>query len=363
MQVIELSGGASLERGQGYGEAARERINSAVAVYTETLSHYGRMDWAGLTRASRDFLPAIEGYAPELVEEMKGVAQGAGVDFADILTLNCRSELMARAYASANECTSMAALPQQTAAAETLLAQNWDWMIGQADNQVCLKIPARDNIPALVTFTEAGQLAKLGMNSAGLALCVNALWTDRVRVGLPWLIMARKVLESATLTEAIGRCFLPDRAGSINFMIAHRGGEAVDLEMAAREQNMYWAQDGLLAHANHFLTPGEGFTDLRPKLDYWPSSYNRQRRMERLLRTKSGELSEGTIKEILTDHFDNPFSICAHPNPNKPKVEHMGTLLGLIMNLTARKITYCHGRPCTGEWVEMDLSSFLGNRP
>ena len=86
MQIIELDGGAPFKRGQAYGESARERINSAVAVYTETLSHYGRMEWSGLTEASRGFLPVIENYAPDLVEEMKGVAQGAGVEFADILT-------------------------------------------------------------------------------------------------------------------------------------------------------------------------------------------------------------------------------------------------------------------------------------
>ena len=52
------------------------------------------------------YLPAAEKYAPEIIEEMKGMAAGAKADFQDILFLNITYEI---STPSVMGCTSFAA--------------------------------------------------------------------------------------------------------------------------------------------------------------------------------------------------------------------------------------------------------------
>ena len=70
---------------------------------------------------SKEFLPFIRSYSPELLDELEGIAQGADVEFADLLTLNSRSEAMTlvRRPPSDKEeldgCSSVAVLPDASA--------------------------------------------------------------------------------------------------------------------------------------------------------------------------------------------------------------------------------------------------------
>lgn len=123
---------------------------------------------------SKEFLPFIHSYSPELLDELEGIAQGADVEFDDLLTLNSRSEAMTlvRRPPSDKEeldgCSSVAVLPDASANGHTILAQNWDTYTWQEYGTVILQI-LRDDGPDLMIVTEAGQLARYGMNQAGIA--------------------------------------------------------------------------------------------------------------------------------------------------------------------------------------------------
>lgn len=71
-------------------------------------------------------------------------------------------------------CSSVAVLPDASANGHTILAQNWDTYTWQEYGTVILQI-LRDDGPDLMIVTEAGQLARYGMNQAGIALGVNSL--------------------------------------------------------------------------------------------------------------------------------------------------------------------------------------------
>jgi len=80
-----------------------------------------QLAWSEVRGEAVKFLPFIQQPAwKPLLEEMKGIAAGAGVDFEDILALNVRTEI---AYGMFNDgCTSIAWKAQ----GESFLAQNWD---------------------------------------------------------------------------------------------------------------------------------------------------------------------------------------------------------------------------------------------
>ena len=78
-----------------------------------------------------------------------------------------------------------------TAAGRVIHAQNWDWKAECAETAVVLRVH-RDDGPDLLTFTEAGGLARSGLNAAGIAITANYLESDRDyrQTGVP-LITAR----------------------------------------------------------------------------------------------------------------------------------------------------------------------------
>ena len=172
---IQVSGDP-YERGRQYGAQAEKRIRRSLAMYDRIFESYAGWDWATVTEHAQDYVPAIESYRGHLLEEMRGIADGADLVWEDVLALNVRTEVMfaAVARAAARECTALVALPQSTTAGHTLLAQNWDWKPEAADNLVVLEARP-DSGPSFVTVVEAGLLAKTGLNSAGIGLVTSAL--------------------------------------------------------------------------------------------------------------------------------------------------------------------------------------------
>jgi len=360
IQVIELDQAEPLARGRAYGEAARQRIRDILEVYAEQFALVTGESWEEIVDRGRVHLAPARQYAPDLIEEVTGIAQGSGRSFEEIFLLNARSEIVFGAKALGLECTSLLALPQATIGGETLLAQNWDWLSRVKGLQVMLKIAGRGEVPPLVTFTEAGQVAKIGLNGAGLGLVVNNLTSDQPRPGVPWIFIARRVLEASHLTQALGLVLSAQRAHSINFMLALAAGEGVDLETSPVEEHVLWPENGLLVHTNHFLQAGQRFRDLKPLRDAWPSTYLRLRRAGQGLAARWGRLDEAGLREVLSDHFDRPFSVCAHPNPSQEPVRRMETCLSIILNLSARRILFCPDNPCRGEWERLDLKDVWG---
>lgn len=353
--IIELNQTDPRKRGQAYGEAARTRIHAILDKYREIFERITGETWQATLERGESFISEAQAFAPDLVEEIRGIAEGADRAFMDIFLLNARSEILFNPQVLAQECTTVAALPESTKNGETLLAQNWDWYKEVIDCQVILKIRQREGIPSLITFTEAGQLAKIGMNAAGIGLVVNNLISDQPRTGVPWIFLTRRVLESSHFAQAMGYVLNTPRAHSINFLIGYTAGEAVNLETSPVEEHILWPENGYFVHTNHYLKSGKEFRDLKPLRDPYPSTYLRCRRAQKGMAALNGNVDVKGIREILSDHMDRPFSVCAHENPAVPTLQQIVTCLSITMNLSRQQIHYALGNPCRGEVQTLDL--------
>jgi isopenicillin-N N-acyltransferase-like protein len=353
--VIELNETDPEKRGRSYGEAAKERIRTILSVYREIFQRTTGETWEKTVVRGTPFITRAKVFAPDLVEEIQGIATGADLAFDDIFLLNARSDILFNPQVLAQECTTIAALPEVTKNGDTLLAQNWDWYKEVINCQVILKIGPREGKPALVTFTEAGQLAKIGMNDAGIGLVVNNLTSDQPREGVPWIFLTRRVLESSSLAQALGYVLNASRAHSINFLIGYAAGEAVSLETSPVEEHVLWPEDGIFIHTNHYLEPGKNFRDLKPLRDPYLSTYLRCRRAQKKMTELKGDIDIQGIRNILMDHMDKPFSVCIHRNPLVEPLLQVATCLSIIMNLSRRQIHYTVGNPCRGEVQTIEL--------
>jgi isopenicillin-N N-acyltransferase-like protein len=323
--LIEISG-PPRERGRQYGEKAAGRIKKGTTHYFAQLKELS-LDAKGVAALVRDYLPVIEEFEPSYIEEMRGIAEGADVPFEDVVLLNARTEIIKlanpaiRARLKTPEdpdgCTGVVVLPQATADGRLIHAQNWDWKRECAETAVVLKV-RRDDGPDLMTFTEAGALGRCGFNAVGIAITANYLESDRDyrQVGVPLALIRRKVLENEHLALAMRAVYCTKKSAANNMIVSHREGVAIDFECAPDETFQVHPQNGLLVHANNFLSP-VALSKLKDTgIFNTPDSLYRDIRVRDLLQPHIGSITFDTVKSALFDEFAYPWSVCRPPRRN-----------------------------------------------
>lgn len=319
--LIELSGGAEA-RGRAYGRAAKERVHKSLAHYGAQLATSGQD--AGQVRAlARAFVPRIEAFEPDYVAEMRGIAAGADAAFEDIVLVNCRTEILQlakRAEAARKDpdgCTGAIILPEATADGVLIHGQNWDWKSECAETGVVLRIRREDG-PDVLTFVEAGGLARCGMNAAGIAITANYLESDRDyrQEGVPLSLLRRKALEQEQVALAFRILYTTPKSASNNLMLSQADGFGIDVECAPDESFVLHPEDGVLVHSNHWLSP-VALSKLKDMgLLGTPDSIYRDRRVRSALEARRGSLTIEDLREAFFDDWQTPWSVCRPPRMN-----------------------------------------------
>lgn len=324
--LFEVSG-APFERGRQYGEQAKAHIKKGIGHYSAQVERLG-LDAASLGEIIRDYTPIIESFDASYVEEMRGIAKGAEVSFNEIVLLNARTEVLKLAARpdlrrqlmgsiEPDGCTAVVAQPKATRDGGLIHAHNWDWKYESAETSVVLRI-RRDDGPDILTFTEAGALARFGFNSVGIGVTANYLESDRdySQAGVPLALIRRKVLEQQHLALAVSAVYVTGKSGSNNIIVSHASGLVIDFECAPDETFLVDPIDGLLVHANHWLSPIAltKFKDVG--VASFPCSLYRDRRAREILQPKVGQLTTDDVKAALFDDFGTPWSICRPPRPS-----------------------------------------------
>ncbi len=324
--LIEVSGSPEA-RGRAHGEAGRARIAAGIDHYSEQLAKtkLTRDELRGLVEG---FLPRIDAFDATYVPEMRGIAAGANRALEDIVLLNARTEILKLAPKAAKAkgqgveddpdgCTGVVAMPSVTGDGKLIHAQNWDWKVECAETAVVLHI-RRDDGPDILTFTEAGQLARCGMNSAGIAVTANYLECERDyrRIGVPLALIRRKILQQPLLALAMGNAYSTPKSASNNIIISQAGGIAIDFECAPDESFQVHPENGLIVHANHWQSPVALTKLLDTGIASTPDSLYRDLRVRELIAPHVGRIDTRTVKAALFDDYQTPWSVCRPPRLN-----------------------------------------------
>jgi isopenicillin-N N-acyltransferase-like protein len=277
------------------------------------------------------------------MREIEGIAAGADVPVEDIVALNARSELLyAHEKLGATEppdgCTGVVVLPEASASGTLIHAQNWDWRVESAALGVVLRIRP-DQGPAILTFVEAGMLARAGLNEQGIATTGNFLRaaTDGGRVGVPLPLIRRAILKSEILAQALAVVFRSARTVSNNMIVSHAGGEAVSLETCPEEVFWQMPERGLLVHANHFKTPGALAKVRDRSLETSPDSLYRDRRVAAALAAKAPRIGREDVIAALADRFGAPRAVCRSPSVG-PGGATSATVATIVMEPANRRM-------------------------
>jgi isopenicillin-N N-acyltransferase-like protein len=285
---------------------------------------------------------------PLCVEELEGIAEGAGLPFEEVFLEMCE-ELWEQAAWQDRGCTDMVARGRATADGSTLVAHTNDLSPEAEKDLVILKVQAADE-PEFLGVSVGGLGYSAGFNAAGISLTGNQVSCNDIRPGVPRLLMVRAILAARRLEEAMNACLLPRRASNYNNVIADTSGEAYSMEGSATDCEPLYIEGDILAHANHYVSPAmRRFEADRSDIG---GSVIRHNRAWRLLRENYGRLSPGLFQELLADHANYPGSICRHG------LETV-TVFSLIINLNERRAWIGRGRPCQTTYQEHTLEAWV----
>ena len=118
------------DRGRGLGRAQAERIGRTADVYLRLFAAGPGLEREAVLAFGGEAQARIAHIAPELAEEIEGIADGAGLPLELVAALNARTELLA---AGRGECTTVACLGGATGDGRPLGMQTWDWHDDLAD--------------------------------------------------------------------------------------------------------------------------------------------------------------------------------------------------------------------------------------
>lgn len=333
-----VASGTAWEVGFAHGSQIPGRIATAMKNYEALFLETAEADWTESKNRAATYLPSLAEKEADLVEEMRGIAAGAKVDFLDILALNLRSEISLTNYSDG--CTSLAS--SNAATSETFIGQNWDWVAEAAHSTVFFDI-SKIGKPRIRMMGEAGILAKFGLNDAGVAICMNAIRCGTVaKDQLPVHLAMRRVLECNSFDEAFDMLSSKGIASCANLVIADKSGKLATVECTPKGLAPIFPEpsQSTTFHTNHLWSK-----DIPAGIKDHPSanSFTRLERIRTLTRDQT--VSVAKIRSWMSDEEGTPVSICRSTPPNTKGIERMATLSTVIMDLSQGRVEVSFGKP------------------
>jgi hypothetical protein len=310
--VIVDCRGAGRERGRAHGEALRTQIHALLERWDADVARRLGSPPATLVSAlveTTGFVAAIGRHTPDLLAEVRGIAEAAGVAFERILALNLMDEeWWFTAPAQPREaCSVLAVAPH--AGRPAVLAQNMDLPALMDGAQAVLRIGGDDHGAGAV-LTAAGMIGLTGVNAAGVGVCVNTLAMLRHSGdGLPVAFVMRGALERTSAAAAARFLARVPHASGQHYGLADGDGVA-GYECSAAGAVRSDDGTGRLCHTNHPLRSG----DLDPgrRAGGEPDSHVRLA----ALASAAPDVASGEDCERVLADRDAPLSVV--PEPGRP---------------------------------------------
>jgi len=366
--------GSPRQRGRAHGESLRPQIRELLLHWKDYLArtyNSSPRDYLHDFVSQINFSPAIEKWAPGLLDEVRGIAEGAAVDLADIYAFQLQDEEWwfgqehkKQPAAAANACSSLAW--RGDARHPSLVAQNMDLPDYMHEYQVVLRIQQDRSPHEILVFSVAGLIALNGMNSSPLAIvCNNLSQLNHSPRGLPVAFVMRGALAQSSFDQAHAFLSTVPHASGQNYILGSPS-QVSDLECSANQVAPF-APNGRtrgVCHTNHpfvnrdlhssLASPGASPNELQARIE--AQAVNSHTRYQ-ALSTNYGavewlNMDPEAVRRLLSLHGSQEHPVCRHPGTP----EKWSTLGATIMQLSTPAYFYvCPGPPCTAKFAEFVL--------
>lgn len=345
LREIYINADSPAERGRQHGAQVREEILKVREGYEKTFERKG-YTWDQVVELALRYVPYLDREMPDLMEEVRGIAEGAGVDLGLVMVLNTRYELMKFKRGvnnfEHNECTCFCVTPEAVEGGHTFAGQNWDNHKFMGENLYIIHID-EGNGTRIMGLTEPAQLIRNGMNSHGLSLnCSTLLSTlDRRGIAVPTNFMRRRLLQCRSLGEARALLDGFKPCISLNYVIGSALDGGIVYETSPKENYTLEPHRGIVTQGNDFQAD--------PSIDrFVPADpdhvrHFRGQRLYGLLKKERGNVTAEYLMECMKDHYGYPGSICNH-------AAGMNTIASMIYCLDQGFGWISWGNPCEHDY-------------
>jgi len=337
LKFIKLKGEGSFARGLALGKMIKDICLRNLLFLEQKLAENGLTLEYGL-RLALENEKIIAKHFPELLEEIRGLAEGAQLPYNSILL---ETAFPFTVNASSN-CTIISAFGATTTDRMPLIGRNYDFL---SDFKKCnqLRIVTRKNKKFSFvggTITTLG--VEEGMNNAGLFVG-DAGWEPKELPssrGLSSRQVMQMVLENCISVDTAIDFILQtpkfaNNAGTCYLLADKR--EAVILEMGLTSSCLRKSEGGILIASNVFLTSIA--EEVKPPE---PTAFTRHDFARKCLRENMGKADKKFMGELLSNHSA---PICTHNGIN--------TLRSIIAKTNEKRMLVADGHPCTSKFEEI----------
>jgi len=290
--------GSPYEMGYQHGFLLRDRVEAAIQYFINSLDDYEY--FVNCAQAMEQYIPQ------EYIQEMQGLADGANLEYIDVLICQPLPDLV-----MIGGCSGFAVCGNATTDGHLYHGRNNDWdfppeIIPLMTSLVIVYEPENGNAYVSVASFGAIGLAS-GMNNQGISVGMKGSpSTDVTLDGMPFFLMLKKVLQySDNLTEAIDIISQTPRTSGWNILLGDgKTPDAVAVEISANYCEVFWAGDpaediephysipNAVRRANHYVDPDLAATQRSPydPRGAWDWSWNRYEKLSQLIEDNYGNI-------------------------------------------------------------------------
>jgi isopenicillin-N N-acyltransferase-like protein len=339
LKHIALSGESSFTRGLALGKMIKDVCIHSLLFFEQKLVEEGLTLEYGLGLALENE-KVMATHFPELLEEIRGVAEGAQLPYNSIL--------LETAYpftsGGPSNCTIISALGNATRDRAPIVGRNYDFLL---DFKKCNQLRSVTGKSSRFSFV-GGTITVLGveegMNSAGLFIG-DAGWEPKELPssrGLSSRQVMQLVLENCISVDTAIDFILQtpkfaNNAGTCYLLADKR--EAVAIEMGLTKICLRRSEEGIQVASNAFLTSVA--EEIKPPE---PTAFTRYNLVRKCLHETRGEVDNMFMRKLLSDHS---IPICSHNEIN--------TLRSIIVKTNEKKMMVADGHPCASKFKRISI--------
>ena len=299
----------------------RDRIRALLEPWKaafKTHLNVGSETFIKLFLSRTDFSSAIKRWTPGLLEEIRGISEGSGVDLETMLVFQFADEYITGGKAIVQDRCSSAGY-RLNDGTSSLIGQNMDIESYADGSQLVLHIKHESSDVEAFVLTQAGCIALNGMNNKAVGICCNALTQlNSCRDGLPVSCIVRGVLQQRSVNDAVDFLHRIKHASGQNYLVG--GASAVQsLECSAGKVIRFKPKESadVVWHTNHPLVSDDFRAEYRSFLaqknldreKMEPNTRTRLKALERRLAPVSEKRDIDLMKSALSSRDSAEFPV------------------------------------------------------
>jgi predicted choloylglycine hydrolase len=361
--------GTPYDRGLTHGKTLKDDIHEAIRLWKADLKRQLKKDPDAFIKQfvrKTDFIPAIKKWTPDLIDEIRGLAEGSGIDLDTMWAYQLVDEVwIYAATLSAEHCSGLGFA--RTGREPTHIAQNMDLECFRDGTQTVLHIKYPDSDLECLVLTCVGMIGLNGLNNKGVGVCCNTLsQLGHCQDGLPVNCVIRGLLQQRTEKEAVAFLRGIKHASGQNYILGGRD-RVFNFECSAGKVVEYKAEgrSHVVYHTNHPLVNEDYNALYRAALKKDQKNPGRENSFARFeaLRRRAGKESTNScvdlIKAALASKDSAQYPICRSRSKDASHTEGgFFTWASTIMVLSDRpELFVTAGPPDTAPYQRLTFSN------